>query len=105
MLAADAPLGADFVSYANLRDEVFEIAVTPDRGYAVSVRGIARELASAFGVPFRDPAETATQELQDATLLGGELDHGALAEVSDLDTLGNLAALRDELGQAVASRS
>ena len=75
VLPPDAPLGADFVSYANLRDEVFEIAVTPDRGYAVSVRGIARELASAFGVPFRDPAETATQELPDATLLGGELDY------------------------------
>jgi len=72
VLPADAPLGADFVSYANLRDEVFEIAVTPDRGYAVSVRGIARELASAFGVPFRDPAETA---LPDAALLGGELEH------------------------------
>ena len=72
VLPPDAPLGADFVSYANLRDEVFEIAVTPDRGYAVSVRGIARELASAFGVPFRDPAETA---LPDATLLGGELDY------------------------------
>ena len=56
VLPADAPLGADFVSYAGLRDEVFEIAVTPDRGYAVSVRGIARELASAFGVPFTDPA-------------------------------------------------
>ena len=72
VLSPDAPLGADFVSYANLRDEVFEIAVTPDRGYAVSVRGIARELASAFGVPFRDPAETARP---DATLLGGELDY------------------------------
>ena len=71
VLPADAPLGTDFVSYANLRDEVFEIAVTPDRGYAVSVRGIARELASAFGVPFRDPAETA---LPDATVLGGPLD-------------------------------
>jgi len=72
VLPADAPLGTDFVSYANLRDEVFEIAVTPDRGYAVSVRGIARELASAFKVPFRDPAETA---LPDATLLGGALDY------------------------------
>ena len=72
VLPADAPLGADFVSYAKLRDEVFEIAVTPDRGYAVSVRGIARELASAFSVPFRDPAETA---LPDATLLGGKLDY------------------------------
>jgi len=34
VLPADAPLGTDFVSYAKLRDEVFEIAVTPDRGYA-----------------------------------------------------------------------
>ena len=72
VLPPDAPLGTDFVSYAKLRDEVFEIAVTPDRGYAVSVRGIARELASAFGVPFTDPAETA---LPDATLLGGPLDY------------------------------
>src|SRR6202167_1182965 len=72
VLPADAPLGADFVQYARLRDEVFEIAVTPDRGYAVSVRGLARELASAYGVPFTDPALTA---LPDATLLGGSLDH------------------------------
>ena len=68
VLPADAPLGADFVSYARLRDEVFEIAVTPDRGYAVSVRGLARELASAFGVPFTDPAET---ELPDRTCSAG----------------------------------
>jgi phenylalanyl-tRNA synthetase beta chain len=72
VLPAGAPLGTDFAAYAKLRDEVFEIAVTPDRGYAVSVRGLARELASAFGVPFRDPAETA---LPDATRLGGPLDY------------------------------
>src|SRR6516225_4415410 len=71
VLPPDAPLGADFVTYARLRDEVLEIAVTPDRGYAVSVRGLARELASAYGVPFTDPATTA---LPDATLLGGPLD-------------------------------
>ena len=72
VLPPDAPLGADFVAYAHLRDEVLEIAVTPDRGYAVSVRGLARELASAYNVPFTDPAETA---LPDATLLGGPLDY------------------------------
>jgi phenylalanyl-tRNA synthetase beta chain len=71
VLPPDAPLGADFVAYAHLRDEVLEIAVTPDRGYAVSVRGLARELASAYGVPFTDPASHA---LPDATLLGGPLD-------------------------------
>jgi phenylalanyl-tRNA synthetase beta chain len=71
VLPADAPLGEDFVAYAHLRDEVFEIAVTPDRGYAVSVRGIARELASAFGVPFTDPADA---DLPAPALLGGALD-------------------------------
>jgi phenylalanyl-tRNA synthetase beta chain len=72
VLPPHAPLGADFVAYAGLRDEVFEIAVTPDRGYAVSVRGLARELASAFGVPFTDPA---TAAMPDATLLGGDRDY------------------------------
>ena len=37
-------------------DEVLDIAVTPDRGYALSMRGLARELAIAFDVPFDDPA-------------------------------------------------
>jgi phenylalanyl-tRNA synthetase beta chain len=76
VLPADAPLGADFVSYAGLRDEVFEIAVTPDRGYAVSVRGIARELASAFGVPFTDPASAGLPGVAapGPDVLGGDID-------------------------------
>jgi len=73
VLPADAPLGADFVSYAGLRDEVLEIAVTPDRGYAVSVRGMARELASAFNVPFTDPASAPNPQLPGDDL-PGELD-------------------------------
>ena len=39
-----------------LGDEVLDIAVTPDRGYALSIRGIAREVATAYGLPFHDPA-------------------------------------------------
>jgi phenylalanyl-tRNA synthetase beta chain len=58
VLPPDAPLGADFVEYANLRDDVLDITVTPDRGYAVSIRGVARELASAYRVAFTDPALT-----------------------------------------------
>ena len=50
------PLGADVVELLGLRDDVLDIAVTPDRGYCLSVRGLAREAAAAFGVPFRDPA-------------------------------------------------
>jgi phenylalanyl-tRNA synthetase beta chain len=57
VLAADAPLGADFVAYAGLADHVLDIAVTPDRGYALSIRGVARELATAYGTAFADPAD------------------------------------------------
>lgn len=50
-------LGADVVDALELRDDVLDIAVNPDRGYALSVRGVAREVAIAFGVDFRDPAD------------------------------------------------
>ena len=49
-------VGTDAVAALGLRDEVLDIAVTPDRGYALSIRGIAREAATAYGVDFRDPA-------------------------------------------------
>ena len=55
VLPADLPLGADVVDVLGLRDDVLEIAVNPDRGYALSIRGIAREVATAFDVPWRDP--------------------------------------------------
>jgi phenylalanyl-tRNA synthetase beta chain len=51
----EAPVGADAVTILHLRDEVLDIAVTPDRGYCLSMRGIAREVATAYGVPLRDP--------------------------------------------------
>src|SRR3984885_6620821 len=56
VLPPDAPLGGDFVQYAGLADHVLDIAVTPDRGYALSVRGMSRELATSFEVRFTDPA-------------------------------------------------
>ncbi|MBV8965167.1 MAG: phenylalanine--tRNA ligase subunit beta, partial [Mycobacteriaceae bacterium] len=42
-----------------LDDVVFHLAVTPDRGYCLSVRGLARELACAYDLDFVDPAEVA----------------------------------------------
>ena len=55
--------GADAVSTLDLRDDVLDIAVTPDRGYAESMRGIAREAAIAFAVPFADPARQVLPEV------------------------------------------
>ncbi|MFI0942039.1 phenylalanine--tRNA ligase subunit beta [Streptomyces sp. NPDC021020] len=52
---APAP-GTDAIELLELVDEVLDIAVTPDRGYCLSMRGVAREAAIAYGVPLRDPA-------------------------------------------------
>ncbi|WP_055481920.1 phenylalanine--tRNA ligase subunit beta [Sphaerimonospora mesophila] len=57
LLPDDTPIGADVVELLGLRDDVLELEITPDRGYALSIRGVAREAAIAFGVPFRDPAQ------------------------------------------------
>lgn len=52
VLPADfASVGDDLIDALYLRDDVLDIAVTPDRGYCLSVRGVAREAAGAFGVP------------------------------------------------------
>ncbi|MGQ0845077.1 MAG: phenylalanine--tRNA ligase subunit beta [Sporichthyaceae bacterium] len=56
VLPADTELGLDARGLLGLDEEVLDIAVTPDRGYALSIRGVAREVATAFGVPFVDPA-------------------------------------------------
>ncbi|EFG79583.1 phenylalanine--tRNA ligase, beta subunit [Mycobacterium parascrofulaceum ATCC BAA-614] len=40
-----------------LDDVVFHLAITPDRGYGMSVRGLAREIACAYDLDFVDPAE------------------------------------------------
>lgn len=49
--------GADAHLVLGLDDVVFDLAVTPDRGYCMSVRGIAREIACAYDLPFVDPAD------------------------------------------------
>lgn len=54
---ATAEPGADAVEVLGLDDVVFHLAVTPDRGYCMSVRGLAREIACAYGLDFADPAE------------------------------------------------
>jgi len=54
--------GDDAVVLLQLRDDVLDIAVTPDRGYCLSIRGVARETATAFGVEFVDPGDVALSD-------------------------------------------
>ena len=49
--------GADGAAVLGLDDVVFHLAITPDRGYAMSVRGLAREIACAYDLEFIDPAD------------------------------------------------
>ena len=49
-----ASIGDDAGPVLGLPDAVFDIAVTADRGYCLSIRGIARETATAFGLPLKD---------------------------------------------------
>jgi phenylalanyl-tRNA synthetase beta chain len=56
-LGLDPEVGTDAIALLGLDDSAVEVNVTPDRGYAFSIRGIAREYSHATGAAFRDPAE------------------------------------------------
>ncbi|ALO07179.1 Phenylalanine--tRNA ligase beta subunit [Streptomyces venezuelae] len=56
VLPPEYEIGIDATVLLELYDEVLDIAVTPDRGYCLSMRGVARETATAYGLPLRDPA-------------------------------------------------
>jgi phenylalanyl-tRNA synthetase beta chain len=56
VLPIECEVGSDAIELLGLVDEVLDIAVTPDRGYCLSMRGVAREASIAYGIPLRDPA-------------------------------------------------
>jgi len=54
--AGTAEPGAPAAEVLGLDDVVFHLAITPDRGYCLSVRGMAREIANALDLDYVDPA-------------------------------------------------
>ena len=58
----DAAPGTDAIALLGLAEETVEVNVTPDRGYALSLRGIAREYSHSTGAGFTDPARVAVPE-------------------------------------------
>jgi phenylalanyl-tRNA synthetase beta chain len=58
-LPADAPVGSPLRDYLDLDDWTLELGITPNRGDAMSVLGIARELAAARGVSLKTPVRGA----------------------------------------------
>jgi phenylalanyl-tRNA synthetase beta chain len=55
-LGLDPKVGTDAIELLHIGDKAAEINVTPDRGYAFSIRGVAREYSHSTGAEFRDPA-------------------------------------------------
>jgi len=75
-LAADAPLGAALIHYLGLDDTILEIEITPNRPDALSIVGVAREVAALTRAPFRFPQITVRE---------GETEAASLAAVEILD--------------------
>lgn len=53
-------LGVDALDAMGVRDDVLDMPVTPDMGYCLSIRGLAREAAQALEVPYVDPIKRLT---------------------------------------------
>jgi len=72
-LPAEAPVGEDLRRYLDLDDTVLEINVTANRGDAMSVLGLAREVAALAGARLKTPASAsdAARASDTARGLGG----------------------------------
>ena len=56
VLGDEYPLGADFAACLPFPDTLFEVTITPNRPDAMSIYGLARDLAARYRVPLRPPA-------------------------------------------------
>lgn len=72
-LPDDAPLGAAAVTVMGLDDPIIEIAITPNRGDCLGVRGIARDLA-ASGLGTLKPLDAMPIEGRFDSPIGVQLD-------------------------------
>ncbi|MGL5858229.1 MAG: phenylalanine--tRNA ligase subunit beta [Angustibacter sp.] len=101
--------GADATGLLGLDEMTVEIAVTPDRGYCLSMRGIAREYAMATGTSFADPAPVVAAALIAGPARSVTLDaapavpqpdrrSGDRARVADRARIADQAPVRDRPG-------
>lgn len=72
VLPADAPVGKDALEYLKLHDTVLELGLTPNRADAMSMLGVAYEVAAILQQPVKLPEiayTSATETAQDALSL------------------------------------
>lgn len=77
---SEVTIGDDAIGALSINDTIFDIAVNPDRGYALSIRGIAREVAGSLGLTFTDPVNS----LRNLTF--PETGKGVTAKIADKST-------------------
>lgn len=91
MVLSEGQPGEDAIALLQINDVIFDVAVNPDRGYALSIRGLARELATALKLPYSDPAQSVSPELLESNALGVQvtIDDPTAASVIHIRTLEN----------------
>jgi len=97
ILPADMELGAPLMSQLGLAGDVlYDLEVNPNRPDAMSVAGVARDLAARLGVPFRIPDPVVSES-------GEEISTVASVEIIDGDLCGRFGVrvIRDvSIGQS-----
>lgn len=68
ILPDDAPVGVDIREYAKLDDARIEIKLTPNRGDALSLVGVARDLHAVTGAPLHLPETVKVEPTTDEVL-------------------------------------
>ena len=76
----EVEIGADAIADLQINDVIFDVAINPDRGYALSIRGIAREVAGALALTFTDPVDALR------SLKFNETGKGLSAKIADSST-------------------
>lgn len=86
-LGLDPEVGTDAIELLGLIDSVVDISVLPDRGYALSMRGAARELAAATGWDWSDPANLESSVAGSPQAVPGEIEDASACSRLVLRTL------------------
>jgi phenylalanyl-tRNA synthetase beta chain len=80
--SADAPVGQAVRDYLELNDSILELNVTANRGDAMSIIGIAREVAALAGKKLKDPQSLVTADGARPDLTGKSFWKGVSASTS-----------------------
>lgn len=79
--------GSDALPVLGADDPVIDIAINPDRGYALSIRGASREIATALSLPFKDPFDQGYPARLEKIITAGVAVKVAIADKTGADLI------------------